>query len=65
MEKGRINGFMSMEHEFPFGMFRVENQDYLLRCSFAPGHPESRVPFIFHPEFPENFFKMKIKQPSI
>ena len=32
------DGFIEeMEQEFPFGTFRTEKQDYLFRCSVAPG----------------------------
>ena len=27
-----------MEHEFPLGIFRPEKEDYLFRCSVAPGN---------------------------
>ena len=27
-----------MDHEFPFGIFRPEKQDYLFRCSVARGN---------------------------
>ena len=31
-------GFEEMEHEFPFGIFLPEKQDYLFRCFVAPGN---------------------------
>jgi len=30
--------FEQMEREFPFGTFHLEKQDYLFRCSVAPGN---------------------------
>ena len=36
-EAGIKNDFEEMEHEFAFGIFRTEKQDYLFRCSVAPG----------------------------
>ena len=32
-----IDGFEEMEPEFPFGTFLLEKQDYLFKCSVAPG----------------------------
>ena len=51
-----------MEHEFPFGIFHPEKQDYLFNCSVAPGNfrrnePKSRVPFTFQPDYPEEVCK--------
>ena len=34
-ETGIKDGFEGMEHEFPFGIFHPEKQDYLFRCSVA------------------------------
>ena len=62
-EDGVKDDFEKMEHEFPFGTFRPEKQDYLFRCSVALGNlllkrpdPKSRVPFN-KPDFPETFCK--------
>ena len=33
---GIKDGFEEMEHEFLFGIFHLEKQDYLFTCSFAP-----------------------------
>ena len=62
-EDGVKDDFEKMEHEFPFGTFRPEKQDYLFRCSVALGNlplkrpdPKSRVPFN-QPDFPETFCK--------
>ena len=43
------DGFVEIEHEFPFGIFRPEKQENLFRCSarttkkvmFQPGFPEA------------------------
>ena len=35
-ETGVKEGFEEVKHEFPFGIFRPERQDYLFRCSAAP-----------------------------
>ena len=48
-----------MEHEFPFATFRPEKQDYfsdvlVLLIIFRRHDPNSRVPFTFQPDFPEN-----------
>ena len=37
-ETGIKDGFEEMEHEFPFGIFRPEKQDYLIRCSVVLGN---------------------------
>ena len=37
-ETGIKDSFEEMEHEFPFGTFHPEKQDYLFRCSVAPGN---------------------------
>ena len=37
-ETGIKDGFEKMEHKFPFGIFHSEKQDYLFRCSVAPGN---------------------------
>ena len=57
-----IDGFEEMEREFPFGTFLLEKQDYLFRCSVAPGGnfslerpKKSRIPFTLQPDFPEIF----------
>ena len=44
------DGFEEMEHEFPFGIIRPENHDYLFRCSlnFQPERHKSRDPFTFY-----------------
>ena len=44
------DGFEEMEHEFLFGIFRPEKQDYLFRCSVAPGNfpPERPKKVMFH-----------------
>ena len=59
-ETGIKDGCEEMEHEFPF--FCPEEQDYLFRCSVAPGHfplaqPKSRVPFTFQTDVSETFCK--------
>ena len=46
------DGFEKMELEFPFRIFHPEKQDYLFRCSVAPGNfllerPKKVVP-VFH-----------------
>ena len=37
-ETGIKDSFEEMEHEFPFGIFRAEKQDYLIICSVVPGN---------------------------
>ena len=37
-ETGINDGFEEMEHEFLFGILCPEKQDYLFRCSVAPGN---------------------------
>ena len=59
-ETGIKDGFEGMEHEFPFGIFHPEKQDYLFRFSVAPGHfPLGRSKkscFIYFPTgFPGKF----------
>ena len=52
------DGFEEMEHEFQFGIFHPEKQDYLFRCSVAPGNFPMERPkksCQFQPDFPENF----------
>ena len=55
------DGFEEIEHEFPFGTFRPEKQDYLFRRFVTPGNffhrndPKSRALFTFQPDFPEKF----------
>ena len=40
---GVEDGFEELEHEFQFGTFRSEKQDYLVRCSVATGNfPQER-----------------------
>ena len=56
-ETGIKDGFEEMDHEFPFGIFHPDKQDYLFRCFVAPGNfrwenPKSGVPFTFEPDFP-------------
>ena len=51
---------MKMEHEFPFGIFRPEKQDYLFRCSVAPGNfplgrPKKSCSIYFRTGFPGKF----------
>ena len=51
-----------MEHEFPIGIFRLEKQAYLFRCSLFPeifrwNDPKGRVPFSYQPDFPQTFCK--------
>ena len=36
-EPGIKNDFEKMEHKLPLGTFRPEKQDYLFKCSVAPG----------------------------
>ena len=48
------DGFIEeMEQEFPFGTFRTEKQDYLFRCSVAPGYfyAGTTKKFVFHQLF--------------
>ena len=61
-ETGLEDSFEEMEHEFPFGTFHLEKQDYLFRCSVAPkifhwNDPESYIPFTFRLDFSENLCK--------
>jgi len=57
---GIKGGCEEVEHEFLFGIFRPEKkkQDYLFRCSVAPGNfplerpKKSCVPFTFQLDFP-------------
>ena len=52
------DSFEEMEHEFPFGTIRPENQNFLFRCStFSWKDTKSRVPLTFCPVFTENFCK--------
>ena len=47
--ENETDGFVEMKHEFPFGIFRLEKQENLFRCStrttkkvmFQPGFPEA------------------------
>ena len=59
-ETGIKDGFEEMKHEFPFGIFHPEKQDYLFRCSVSPGNfPLGRPKksrFIYFPTgFPGKF----------
>ena len=61
-ETGIKDSFEEMEHEFLFGAFHLEKQDYLFRCSIAPSifhwyDPESCVPFTFRLDFSGNLCK--------
>ena len=52
--------FEQMEHEFPFGTFRPEKQDYLVRRSVAPGNfpleqPEKSCTIYFPTEISGKF----------
>ena len=49
-ELGIKDGFEVMEHEFSFGIFRPEKQDYSFRYSVAPGHFSMERPekVLFH-----------------
>ena len=56
------DGFEEMEHELLFGVFHQEKQDYLFRCSVAPGNfplgrPKKSCSINFQPDFLENFCK--------
>ena len=69
-ETGIKDGFGEMNHEFPFGTFRPEKQDYLFRCSVVPGNfPLERLKkpcFIYF--FPAEFCGKRFvngKQPVI
>ena len=44
------DGFEEMEHEFPFGTIRPENQNFLFRCSgnFHWNDTKSRVPLTLY-----------------
>ena len=43
------NGFEATEHEFPFETSPLVKQDYLFRCSVAPGNfPLERPRVVFH-----------------
>ena len=57
-ETGFKDGFEEMEHEFPF--VRPEEQEYLFRCSVAPGNfpverPKNSCSIYFPTGFPGNF----------
>ena len=49
-ETGIKDGFEEMEHEFPFGIFHPEKQDYLLRRSVDLGNfpSENTQKVVFH-----------------
>ena len=56
------DGFEEMEHELLFGVFHREKQDYLFRCSVAPGYfplgrPKRSCSIYFPTGFPRNFCK--------
>ena len=55
-ETGIKDGFEEMEHEFPFGISIPSGQTGLpfQMFRFRWEDPESRVPFTFQPDFPEN-----------
>ena len=58
-----------MEHEFLFGIFRPEKQDYLFKCSVAPGNsslerPKKSCSIYFPNEFFRNLF-VNGKQPTL
>ena len=49
---GIKDGFEEMQHEFPFGVFHSEKQDYLFMFSVALGNvrwegPKSKLCFIY------------------
>ena len=58
-----------MEHKFPFGIFRPEKQDYLFRCSVAPGNCPQELSKTFcsicfiQPDFLGTFCKWLNMQP--
>ena len=53
-----------MELEFPFGKFRPEKQDYLFRCSVAPGNfPAGTIQkVVFHLLSNRIFLKILVNQ---
>ena len=44
LPKNSREGLKLVENEFPFGTFRPKKQDYLFRCSVAPGNFPSKRP---------------------
>ena len=56
------DGFEEIEHEFPFGTFRPEKQDYLFRRFVTPGNFPPKRPkkscFIY---FPTGFSRKVLK----
>ena len=64
-ETGIKDGFEEVEHEFPF--VRPEEQDYLFRCSVAPGHfPLGQAKKSCYIYFPNAWLKLFVnsKQPT-
>ena len=55
-EAGIKNDFEEMEHEFAFGIFRTEKQDYLFRCSVAPGTIAGTTQRVVFIDFPTGNF---------
>ena len=52
-----------MDHEFPIGIFHLEKQDYLFRCSVAPGNfplgrPKKSCSIYSRTGFPGKFLQM-------
>ena len=67
LKSGIKDGFKQLEHEFKFGTFRPEKQDYHFRLSVAPNifhwkDPKTPAPFTPKPEFTQ--FVGKWKAPS-
>ena len=63
-----LDGFEEIAQEFPFGTFRLEKQDYLFRCSVAPGgnfslgRPKKVADSVyFTTRFSGNFFAKKLE----
>ena len=54
-ETGIKDGFEEMEHEFPFGTFRSEKQDYFIR-NFPLKRPEKSCSIYSSTGFSGNFF---------
>ena len=59
-ETGIKYGFEEMDPEFPIGIFHAEKQDYLFRCSVAPGNfplgrPKKSCSIYFRTGFPGKF----------
>ena len=60
VSKMALKSFEEMEHEFPFGIFHPEKQDYLFRCSdaagnFRLGRPKQSCSIYFPTGFAGNF----------